>query len=134
MRLGSYVILGFTFTMIMYFLGEATPLTSVFNSVGGDTPLTEAVLQSILNLFGSETLWASIGVVAVAAIFLIPGNFLVVYVFPALLLILFMNYLFLPLGFIMRSGLPAAIQLVVTCIFQLFTLLAILDFTRGGGV
>jgi hypothetical protein len=123
-----------TYTFVMYFLGETTPLTSVFIALGGDVPITEFALQSILNLFGSETLWASIGVVAVAAIFLIPGNFLVVYVFPALMLIVFMNYLFLPLGFIMNSGLPVEIQLLVTTLFQIFTLLAILDFVRGGGV
>ena len=134
MRLGNFVILLLCFAIVAYFCGIPNGFNEIIEQVTEGTPVIDVITQKLLALFTSEELWKSLGIAVVVTLLIGAGTFNVMFAFPILILVTLAGYLFLPLQSILSLGAPSYLQIILVAIFQIFAVLAIIDFVRGGGV
>jgi hypothetical protein len=92
------------------------------------------VAHSILSNANIETALA-LGILGLAGAFValnylsgFSANFLV----PALIIIVVMNFLFFPISIITDASLPLFLKFFVFVVYNTFTIIATIDFIRGG--
>lgn len=96
------------------------------------TNFSLGILQFILDGIKSPAFLFSVGL-AIFAPFITGGNFSVLYVIPILILFALANFLLLPSQFIFGlAGLPLIIKLVIVGFLNLWLLLVVVEFIRGG--
>jgi len=126
----TYIILVFSISLALYFFGYAPPFLKMMENLDTAKP-HEALLNTFANIFTNPIFLAALGVSAVAS-FLTGGGFAVIYLFPILMLTAFLNIFVLPTDFIFNAGLPFELRLMIMGILNLFLILSIIEFIRGG--
>lgn len=130
MRLTGYILLLFSISLVLYYLGYG-PIINIFTERGaqplsitcetGETFCTDSTV--VLGAIIAVTLGASVLVTLVA-------GFSAIYIVPLLLLIALLNFVMFPFDFIMSA--PEAISIPILTLFNILTVLAVLNFVRGG--
>ena len=81
---------------------------------------------------GASLLWLFLAVIVGAAFTSLLVGFAAMYLIPALMLVVFINFVVLPYSFITTSGMPTMLSVALLAIFNVITALAVADFIRGG--
>jgi hypothetical protein len=67
-----------------------------------------------------------------AVLVILLSGFSAMYVVPALILVAILNFVILPYGFVMDQSIPTIISYPLAFILNTVTILAVVDFIRGG--
>ena len=127
----TYMVLIFGISIGLYLMGYTSPFMAMFNNIGQDTNIAEAILNSLLAIFTNPIFLAGLGISAVAS-FITGGSYSVMYLFPIVMLVAFANYFVLPTSFILQADFPLELKLIINTFLNLFMVLAIIEFVRGG--
>lgn len=144
MRLGAYIFLIFSISLVLYFMGYTSVLLELFGNQGskpivllcseaevgeGCSGLINNMINAILNPTG---MLAVVGLIVAVA--LITG-FSAMYLIPLLLLIAILDFVVFPFSFILDPAtLPPEFGIPIIVLFNLLTVMAITNFIRGGSV
>ena len=138
MGLVTYAMLLFGISIAFFFIGSAPPM---FAAVGCDTTLDTCTpsdtlgtefLNSIIDMILNNPMTALLGAVAIVTAVLIGGSFVVIYLIPALLLMVAANFFLLPTSFLFTDALPFEIRVIVLGFLNLMLIMTIITFVRGG--
>jgi len=147
MRLGFYIMILFSLSLVFYFLGYQSPLLQTLNNQGctqAEIDAAEASGESLncalsvesfvrvlaSNMTSDNALAAILGIAVIGAAALLTG-FGAIYIIPLMMLLAFLNFVVFPISFIFDPALPAIIKFPFVVFFNLLTILAIVSFTRG---
>lgn len=135
MRLGAYVFLLFSLSVMCYLFGYPSILLFMYNNNGEanqDLPsLISNMAAAFLNPSNGLALLAVAGLaVSVLAAFL-GGGYIAIYLVPMIILVFILNFVIFPLSFIFDSALPTTIKVILVSFFNLLTILAGTSFVRG---
>lgn len=137
MRLSAYLILLFSVGLILYFMGYA-PIINIFNAKGA-SPLSISCPNT--DKYCQQNNATNTGVVLGASILAILGatalgsliiGYSAIFIIPIVLLIGLLNFFVFPLNFMMDPSFPDIIKYPVLAFFNILTVLAVLNFVRGG--
>jgi hypothetical protein len=149
MRFSAYVLFLLAISIPMYMFGETNMVgyftsnktislnnTNTTYSLGNSTlPMTcpsgDIYCQGTQDQ--PSLLWGFIAVLLAAAILTIfLQGFAAVYIIPALFLVTFINVVVLPYSFIFDPAMPDLIKMPLVALLNIITVLAVVDFIRGG--
>lgn len=145
MRLGAYVFLLFSISVILHFLGYQDVLSYIFDmhqngimeisctqeqQAEGCVGIINLILEVILSPTGVLT---TIGLAGLFVAALITG-FSAMYLIPLLILLAILNLLVFPFSFIFDGTMPVLISTPLILFFNFLTILTITNFVRGGAV
>lgn len=138
MRLTAYIVLMFSISAVLYFMGYRP--AALWN--GMDQPLS---LQSILSNITSDILSGDgllrIGIIFAGVTFAaLLAGFSAMYIIPLALLIVTLNYFILPTSFLYDTCtaatcaaiIPPEIKIPLFALLNILLVLAVLNFVRGG--
>lgn len=131
MRFTAYIILLFSISLSLYFLGYQ-PIAVQFLAQGS-TPVHincegQAVCQDQNVILGSVFFF----LIASAALITLVTGFSAIYVIPIFILLAILNFFILPLNFMMSVQEPL-IKYPILALLNMLTVLAVSNFIRGGG-
>lgn len=130
MRFVAYVIMLFSFSVILYYMGYG-PIITIFEEKGA-APLSISCPAG--NPFCTDTtvvIGAMIFIILSAGILVtLVSGFSSFYIVPLLLLIAVLNFVIFPFNFIMSA--PTELAVPVMVFMNILTVLAVLNFVRGG--
>jgi len=126
----TYIMLLFSISLALYFFGYAPPFLKMMENLNTTKP-HEALLNTFVSIFTNPVFLAALGVSAIAS-FITGGGFGIIYLFPILMLTAFLNIFVLPTDFIFNAGMPLELRLIIMGILNLFLVLSIVEFIRGG--
>ena len=143
MGLGTYLIVLFGISVVFYLMGYApagVQMISAFaSSTGVDlaTGQTTAdfgatVLNTLLGIFTNPVFLISVGLASVASFLGGGNNFSVMYLIPIIILVAFANLFLMPSAVFYDVTLPVEMRLILAVFFNLWLVLAIIGFVRGG--
>lgn len=145
MRLGAYVLMLFSMSLVFFLMGYDPLLLSSANSYSqsmnntytaqGGSTLTEG---GVIGAMAGVTLEPNIAIatiigalVAAYAASLVMG-FSAIYIIPMAILIGILNLLIFPISFIVDPSVPQIISIPAVVLMNIFLILSILSFVRGG--
>ena len=136
MGLYAYVFILFGISIAFFLTGSSPMIFSMFScDQTQQTCLWTNSGQSILNqmvsiLANPQSLVFLTGISLTGL--LTGGSFGVIYILPALLISAFANLFLLPTDFLLNAAVPFEIRMIVFGFMQVFLILTILSFVRGG--
>jgi|GEM_PF-5764059 len=150
MRFSQYALFLLAVSLPLYFFGFhsviqefITPSTIIVNNTATDyapgvnvikvpCETGDTYCQKTPTTNGASLLWMFLAVIVGAAFTSLLIGFAAMYLIPALMLVVFINFVVLPYSFITTSGMPPMLSVALLVIFNLITALAVADFIRGG--
>jgi hypothetical protein len=138
MGLQTYVFFLFGISIALFFLGYQ-PLIFTMLQCGSDattcSPTTNfayTALNELITSIVTNPLVLGIAGIGVISGVLLGGTFAVVYIIPILMIFVLSNFLLLPTDFLLTSGLPWEINMIILGFMNLMLLMTIISFARGG--
>jgi hypothetical protein len=157
MRLTAYVLLLFSISVSLYFVGYTNMLTycTPENTVngtytpskcygkttdGGSLEMSDVIGSATANFLNDGLAWGALAIVGAVIANVVSGGaisnlltgFGAIYVIPILMLLAVLAYVVYPLSFIFDASLPFFIKGLLTTFFGVITVLSSLSFVRGG--
>ena len=137
MGFATYLMILFGLGLAFYFAGYQPLILTSFGApypggVGTTTPIANVLINSLYAIFTNPLFLAAIGVSAVTTFLLGGGAFSVFFIIPLIMISLFANIFIIPSSFLFDQTLPPEMQLIIAVFFNLFLMLTILEFVRGG--
>ena len=142
----TYVMLMFGLVAVLFLMGFSPPFFDQPETIGGSGQLvTEAgpfdlgtmmmtAINGVFESIAADPVWGIIGAavafIAMAAIIAAGGQYVLAYIIPLILLILFANIFVFPTSSI-GTDLPSELSLITFSFLNLFLILSYLEFVRG---
>lgn len=130
-----FILFGIALVFNLGFSGggyQALMWNALAGEVGTDRGIGEAFINSLGDIFSNPTLLAILGVSAVASFLLGGASFSAVYIIPLFILGVLANVFVIPSAFFFDNSL-GFIGTVLGLIMNLWLMLAIVNFMKGGG-
>ncbi len=129
MRYSTYMLLLFSISLVLYYFGYG-PVVNIFSE--HDQPISIGCPEGDPYCTDQSTVIGAIFLVLLgaAALVALVTNFSAMYVIPILLLMATLNFFIFPLNFIYSA--PDLLKVPLFTFFNVITVLAVLDFIRGG--
>lgn len=116
-----------------YFAGyQPLILTTLGGQVGTTTPIATTLINNLYAIFTNPLFLSALGISAVTSFVLGGGAFSVVFLIPLIMISVFANIFILPSSYLFDATLPPEMVLIIGVFFNLFLMLTILEFVRGG--
>ena len=159
MRLSSFILFNVALTIVFFCIGYQNLLSAtIFQTFAGTMGMTipangsmsnvtmqqpktlepedlvKDFAESILSSVNIETA-LGLGILGIAGAFFISnylGGFSANFLVPAIIIILVLNFLFFPISLITDASLPIFLKFFIFIIYNTLTLIATIDFIRGG--
>ena len=140
MGLYTYVFIMFGIAIAFFLTGsrpmiftmfdcDQTQTTCAFGTDGGGGG--QGVLNQLINTLANPNSLIFLAGVSLTGL-LTGGSFGVVYILPALMISAFANRFLLPTDFLLNEAVPFEIRMIVFGFMQIFLILTIISFVRGG--
>lgn len=135
--LSSYAMLLFGISAVFYMMGYTSPFLAIVGQVTTDTPILNTLVNSLYTTLTNPIFLIGMAIAGVASFagnfgyastqFLAPLMFFVGVSFIA-------NFFVLPTSFIFQAGFPTILKLLINAFLNVFLMLGLLEFIRGGSV
>lgn len=136
MRFVAYVMLLFCVSLMLYFMGYR-PIIDLFNAKGSgilaiSCPVDPSNPTAIPICTNQDYVMGAVFLFILGATGLVAlmSGFAALYVIPMLLLMAVLNFFIFPLNFIF--GAPELLRIPVLAFYNIITVLAAMNFIRGG--
>lgn len=140
----TYVMLMFGLVAVLFLMGFSPPFfTQTIGGSGqtiseaGSFDLGTMMMVAVFSVFEAlvdNPVWgiigAVVGIVSMAVIVKLGGQYIIAYIVPLLLLVLFANIFVFPTSSI-GTDLPTELSLITFSFLNLFLILSYLEFVRG---
>ena len=142
----TYVMLMFGLVVVLFLMGFAPPFFNQPEAIGGSGQLvTEPgnfdlgtmMMTAVFSVFQTlmeSPIWGligiAVGIISMYVIVKLGGQYVIAYIVPLILLILFANIFVFPTSSI-GSDLPSELGLITFAFLNLFLILSYLEFVRG---
>ncbi|MDD3906561.1 MAG: hypothetical protein PHS46_08610 [Candidatus Omnitrophica bacterium] len=136
MRLGAYILLMFSITVVFYMMGyNSVALNALYAAQSGDTFDIATFLGHLAEgaLAPQNAIGTVLALIAGAAATLIAG-YAAIYIIPLAFLLMFLNLVVYPFSFVLDPAMPDMIKVPLVVFFNLLSIMAVLSFIRGGNV
>jgi len=129
MRWGAFVLLLLSISLTLYFVGYR-PIINVIEDKG-ESPLSIACETEDAFCDNQEVILGAIflTLTAAAGLTALVLGYSAIYIIPILLLMALLSFFIYPLDFLM--GAPDIIRYPVLAVFNVLSVLAVMDFVRG---
>ena len=124
-----YAFLVFGISIALYMIGYTSPFFEVMANSDGN--IASDLLNQFILIFTNPTFLALLGVSAVASYFTGGSNFSVTFLIPMLLIMVMMNFFFLPINFIFDMAMNPLLKVIIGGFLNLLLAFAMLEFIRG---
>ena len=137
MSLKTYVFILFGISIALFFVGYKPLLWSMMQCSTTSTTcvptgnFATTILNQLISLITNPGFLLGTSL-ALFVPFIIGGSFSVYYVIPIIIIETIANFLLLPTDFLLQSTLPPEMQMIILGFMNLFLLLTIIEFVRGG--
>lgn len=136
MRLTAYVMLLFSITAVLYFIGYNN-LTTTLLAQGTNPQQSNDIITSLTaNITNEANARAVLGVGAIVGVgiilTLLTGGFASMYLIPMIFMMCILNFIVFPLNFLLDATLPIELRYLLVVFFNLLTVLSTLSFVRSG--
>lgn len=140
MGLTTYVMILFGIAVAFFLTGSSPMIFSMFNcdqtvqtcAWGSDgTSAGQSVLNTLITTLANPSTLIFLAGISLTGL-ITGGSFGVVYILPALMISAFANLFFLPTDFLLNEAVPFEVRMVVFGFMQIFLILTIVSFVRGG--
>ncbi len=135
--LSSYAMMLFGISTMLYIMGYASPFLAIVGEVSTDTPILNTLINSLYTTLTNPIFLLGLAIAGVTSLagnfgfssagFLAPLMFFVGVSFIA-------NFFVLPTSFIFQVGFPEILKLIINSFLNVFLMLGLLEFIRGGSV
>lgn len=134
MNISTYIFVLFSISAIFYLMGyQPIIFTTLAGEVGTDQPIAQTLINNFFNIFSNPLFLTALGITAVASFLLSSANFSVFFIVPIIMLSVFANIFILPSSYLFDPNLPDFLKLFIGIFFNLFMMMAVINFIRGGG-
>jgi len=157
MRFGAYVVLLFSISLVLYFMGY-TSVVSQYGSLSGLNTSTNSTsnlvgitcdsgklptgggnqtaidyVQAQKDCPSNQFVFGALFFVLIgaAAIIVFVSGFSAIYIVPLLILMAIMQFFVMPMSFILDASIPVEIRVALIVFFNMLTVLASIHFIRG---
>ena len=146
MRLTAFVIMMFSISLVMYFMGFQSPILYLWNNQGGTYMQPQCVatnnsacLQSgAANIVGNalvpggDTILAGLtGLALVGVVASLLGGFSAVYILPLLIVSAVLGYLILPVSMLFSLAMPDVVRIPLIVLYNILVVITVVGFVRG---
>lgn len=129
----NYMLILFGVSIVFYLIGYQPMMLQILGeNVGTNEPIAQDVLNKLFSIFTNEIFLSVLAVTAVSSFLLGGSNYSVAFIFPILLFSIFANIFVLPSSYLFDPTLPPLLRTFIGIFFNLFLMLAIINFVRGG--
>lgn len=136
MRLGAYILLMFSISLVFYLMGyKSVALQALYDAQAGGTFDISVFIGKLAEgaLAPQNALGTVLALIAGAAATLVMG-YAAVYIIPLAFLLIFLNTVVYPFSFVIDDAMPNEVKVPLVVLFNLLSIMAVLSFTRGGNV
>ena len=158
MRLSSFILFNVALTIVFFCVGYQNLLSaSIFQTFAGTMGMTVPANGTLANvtmqqpksleindlvqdfaksLVSSINIETALGIIGIGLGAFFVANYLsgfsANFIVPAIIIMLIMNFLFFPISLITDASLPIFLKFFVFILYNTFTIIATIDFIRGG--
>lgn len=139
MGITTYVMIVFGLSLALFMLGSTPPM---FAQIGCSTEqgvtcnpnqnMGIEFLNAIYNAILQNPLVSITGIAFLVTGAFLGGSFVVIYIVPIVILTVALNFFVLPTSFFFNESLPPMVGIVFLSFLNLFLILTIITFVRGG--
>ena len=137
MSLKVYIFLLFGISIALFFAGYQPLLFNILQCTPTGatcvptTNFAQGVINSLTTLLANPGFLLGVGLSVIVGM-VIGGGFSVYYIIPIIILSVLSNFLILPTDFLLTTGMPWQISMVILGFMNLMLLLTAIEFIRGG--
>ncbi len=135
MRLSVFLFILFGLSLSGYLIGYQPMAFEVFaQNVGTSESVAQSIINGIFSIFTNPAFLLAIGITAVAGFLLGGSGFSVVFIVPLFMLMIIANMFILPTSFFFDATLDPLTKNIIGIMINLFLVLTIIGFVRGGEI
>jgi hypothetical protein len=136
MRLSSYILILFAITLLFYLGGyQPTAWETLQSSAVGTGGLNiNSIINMIYSIFTNPAFLLILIGSMVTGFLLSGSNFSVIYIIPIFILLVVVNLFVFPTSFLFDEALPVLMKVVIGMLFNIFLILSVVEFIRGGEI
>jgi len=135
MKLSTYIMILFSVSLFFYLVDyQPIAFETILSSIGNEPLTIRGLINLFFSIFQNEAFLLVLAGSLVTAFLLGGSNFSLVYLVPIFLLLMVTNIFVFPTSFLFDSAIPFLMRVIIGMLFNVFLLLVVVEFIKGGEV